>query len=130
MWKRFRCFLYTKLKVCRNISIIIHKANSITGVVKRSFECLDFSMLQLLYTVLVWLCVSYLESLPIGLLEQVQRQVTQQVFQLKDLPHSERLRNLNLPSLLHRRCRMDMIMVYKITQCLSGCPFENFFHYH
>ena len=38
-----------------------------------------------------------------------------------------RLRSFNLPSLLYRRHRMDMIMVYKMTQGISGCPFKKFF---
>jgi len=65
-------------------------------------------------------------QLLIHLLEQVQRRVTRQIFQLKDLSYSERLRSHNLPSLLCRRHRMDMIIIYKITQGLSGCHLKNF----
>ena len=90
-------------------------------------------MLRSLYTSLIRPHLDYASIIwnpyqlsDIRLLEQVQRRVTQQVFQLKDLPYDERLRSLNLPSLFYRRRRMDMIMIYKITHGISGCPFENF----
>ena len=116
-------------------SNIIHKVNAITGIVKRSCECLDSYMLRsLYYTSLICPHLDYVLIIwnpyqlgDIHLLEQVKRQVTRQVFQLKDLPYNERLRSLNLPSLFYRRHRMDMIMVYKITHGISGCPFENLF---
>jgi len=127
-------FFSPDLKFRKHISNIIHKANTIAGVIKRSFEYLDTTMLRTLYISLIRPHLDYASVIwnphqvgDIRLLEQVQRRVTRLVFQLKNAPYNERLRSLNLPSLLYRRRRMDMIMVYKIARGLSGCPFEKFF---
>ena len=45
-------------------------------------------------------------------LESVQRRATNP--SLYDLSYTERLQRLNLPSLLYRRSRMDLITAYKI----------------
>jgi hypothetical protein len=50
----------------------------------------------------------------IAKLESVQRSATKQVNGLKNLSYPDRLRRLKLPSLKYRRCRGDMIEVYKI----------------
>ena len=46
-------------------------------------------------------------------IENVQRRATKQLSHLKDLTYPERLRNLKLPSLEHRRARGDMIETFK-----------------
>ena len=75
-------------------------------------------------------CLNHYQVGEICLLEQVQRRETWWlVFQLKNVPYSPRLRIVNLPSLPHRKCRMDMIMMYKITQGLSGFPFDKILFY-
>ena len=47
-------------------------------------------------------------------LENVQRRATKLMPSLQNLPYSERLQNLNLPSLSYRCNRMDLIMTYNI----------------
>ena len=47
-------------------------------------------------------------------LENVQRRATNLIPSLRNLTYSERLQNLNLPSLSYRRNRMDLIMTSKI----------------
>ena len=58
-------------------------------------------------------------------LEKVQRRATKLVPELRDLDYTNRLVALNLPSLLYRRRRMDMITVFRIVHGLQGVPFEN-----
>jgi len=50
--------------------------------------------------------------------------------ELKIHPYQDRLSTLNLPNLVYRRRRMDMIMLYKIIHGLDGSPFDTFFMYH
>ena len=47
-------------------------------------------------------------------LENVQRRATKLIPSLQNLTYSERLQNLNLPSLSYCHNHMDLIMTYKI----------------
>ena len=47
------------------------------------------------------------------LLERVQRRATRMVPELRDLDYEDRLRKLDLPSLMYRRQRGDLIEVFK-----------------
>ena len=47
-------------------------------------------------------------------IERVQRRATKLIEDIKILSYEERLCNLNMPSLQHRRLRGDMIDIYKI----------------
>ena len=42
--------------------------------------------------------------------ERVQKRATRMILRIKDLPYTQRLKALNLPSLSYRRKRGDMIM--------------------
>ena len=66
----------------------------------------------------------------IQVLEKVQKCATKLVPDLRQLTYSKRLVALNLPSLLYRRRRMDMITVFKIVHGLEGVPFDNLFTFH
>ena len=46
-------------------------------------------------------------------MENVQHRATKLVPALKDLEYTDRLKQLDLPSMAYRRCRGDMIEVYK-----------------
>ena len=47
-------------------------------------------------------------------IERVQKRATKLIRNIKDLPYSERLKDLNLPSLSYSRRRGDMLQTYKI----------------
>ena len=119
------------------ISTIAHKANRLLGLIKRSFSYLEPQMLRLLYTTKIrphldYACVVWnpYQSGNIRLLEQVQRRVTKASPSLSHLSYHDRLKTLNLPSLLYKRRRMDMIMMYKILNGLEGLPFDDLFSFH
>ena len=76
------------------------------------------------YTVSVW--SPYKEKYKEAL-ESVQRACTKQIPGLRDLPYSERLKKLKLPTLAYRRTRCDMIECYKILNRIYNTKIENFF---
>ena len=52
----------------------------------------------------------------IALLEKVQRRATKLIPEIRNKPYQERLRSLDLPSLVYRRLRGDAIECYKYLQ--------------
>ena len=125
------------LKFSQHIKLITHKANSVIGIIKRSFSCLDQNMFRTLYISLVRPHLEYASEIwnlylmgDIQTLVKVQRWATKLVPGLRDLDYTNRPIALNLPSLLYRRQRMDMITVFRIVHGLQGVPFENLFQFH
>ena len=60
----------------------------------------------------------------INLIEGVQRRATQVMNDLKNLLYEEKLRKIDLPSLVYRRTRGDMIEVYKYTHGFYSTNFD------
>ena len=86
-----------------------------------NFNSRDADVIRLLYTTLVRPILDYSSTIwnphqmgVIRKLENVQRRSTKLIPSLQNLTYSERLKNLNLPSLSYRRNRIDLIMTYKI----------------
>lgn len=110
----------SNLKFSNHIQKAVNKGNRLLGLVRRSFEYLDATMVRQLYTALVRPHLEYGNSVwspqykkDVLLLENVQRRATRLVPQFKDIEYEERLQRLNLPSLTYRRLRGDLIEVYK-----------------
>ena len=61
------------------------------------------------------------------MIENVQRRATRILSTLRHLSYSERLRELNLPIILYRRRRADLIQVFKIIKGFDDIPMEDFF---
>ena len=113
-----------KLTFDKHITEKVNKANSIVGLIRRTFQFLDHKTFKLLYTSLVRPHLEYANPVwnpylkkHIDLIENVQRRATKMVPGLTNLTYEERLKKLNLPTLKYRRSRGDMIETYKI---LSG----------
>ena len=97
-----------------------NKGNQILGLIRRSFKFLDKQMMSQLYKGLVR---PHLEHANVvwspqyakdaKLLESVQQRATKMVPELKNLEYEERLKAMNLPSLVYRRRRGDLIEAYK-----------------
>lgn len=99
----------------------IAKANQVASMIRRSFHHLDVKMLADLFKSRVRPVLEYATSIwqpflkaDIINMEKVQRRATKLVGAIKNLPYSERLKTLRLPSLEYRRRRGRMIEVYKI----------------
>ena len=103
-----------------HISTKINKANSIMGLIRRTFCYLDAELFKKLYTTFVRPHLEYAQSVwsphlrtQIKQLENVQIRATKLVDGMKNMEYSERLEKLDLPTLLYRRERGDMIEIWK-----------------
>ena len=90
----------------------VNTANSIMGIVRRSFTYLDEEMFTLLLKALVRPHLEYAQYVwspylkkHINLIENVQRRPTKLIPSFRDLSYEERLRKLKLPTLRFRRLR-------------------------
>ena len=105
----------SELKFEEHISNKVNKANSIAGLIRRSFAHLDGPLLKRLYTTFVSAQATWSLSSQkfIDMLENVQKRATKMVDGLLALDYEERLRKLELPTLVYIRARGDMIEIYK-----------------
>ena len=134
---RLRVLFSSTLKYSHCVEEIVHKANRLLWLIKQS---LDPQMLCNLYTALVrphldYTCVIWnpRQLGDISTSEWVQKSATQVCSSLRHLysvPYNDQLVALNLQSLMYRRQRMDMIMMYNILHGLDGIPFDDLFSYH
>jgi hypothetical protein len=109
------------LKFSAHIAKCAAKANSMLGLINRTFSFIDKEMFLTLYKTLVRPHMEYASSVwypwlkkDIKILERVQKRATKIMDSIKHLSYSDRLRTLGLPTLEYRRKRFDMIQVYKI----------------
>ena len=110
-----------KLSFREQIDTKATKANTIMGIIRRTFTHMDKNTFMQLYRSMVrpHLEVSNSVWIPhqkqdIETLEQVQKRATRYIPGFKELPYDQRLRLLGLPTLTYRRVRGDMIEAYKI----------------
>ena len=103
-----------------HIASKIKKANSIMGLIRRSFNYLDCEMFKKLYVAFVRPHLEYSQVVWAPnlkkyktMIENVQRRATKLVDGLKTFEYHERLQILGLPTLAFRRARGDMIEMYK-----------------
>ena len=107
-------------KPSNHIAHAVCKANQILGLIRRSFTYIDCSLMRLLFTSLVRPHLEYGNAVwypylqkDIDLLESVQHRATRLVPGLAKMAYEDRLRRMNLPTLVYRRHRGDMIEAYK-----------------
>ena len=104
-----------------HISSKVNKANSIMGLIRRSFTHLDKSNFSKLFKALVRPHLEYANAAwhPItvkckGMIENVQRRATKFLPCCSGLEYEDCLKNLDLPCLAYRKLRGDMIEAYKM----------------
>ena len=122
-----------ELKFHKQTAAAIKKANGVLGVIKKSFALLDETTLPMLYKTLVRPHLEYGNVIwgpfykeDIKAIEKVQRRATKMVPALKDMSYNQRLHELELPSLAHRRMRGDMIYTNIYKDVYERSPYENF----
>ena len=110
-----------KLAFHTQTAAVTKKANSILAVIRKSFDFLDAKTMSILFKTLVRPIIEYCNTVwgPMFVgdqkrLERIQRRATRLVAEIRHLPYQDRLRILHLPSLVYRRRRGDMLMVYRI----------------
>ena len=115
-----------KLTFHSQTGLVTKKANTILAIIKKSFDCLNLTTLPILYKTLVRPILEYANTVwgPIYVgdqkkIERIQRRATKLLPELSQLPYQERLKKLNLPSLVYRRKRGEMLMVYRILTGLT-----------
>ena len=88
----------------------INKANAIMGLIRRSFSFLDGETFKKLYSSFVRPHIEYASTIwsphyrkHIRMIENVQIRATKYVGGMKDLSYEERLKKLDLPTLLFRK---------------------------
>ena len=108
------------LSFAEHISTKVRVANSMVGLIRRSFSYLNGKTFKKLYTAHVRPHLEYAQAAwapmsrkLINMLENVQIRATKLVDGFGNLDYAERLRRLDLPTLVYRRQRGDMIEVYK-----------------
>ena len=124
------------IKFSKHIATKINKANSILSLIKRSFEFMDKYTFVKLYTALVRPHLEFANVVwhpylvkDIVSLENLQKRATRLVTSLRTMSYTDRLKELRLPSLAHRRLRGDLIQTFKIVKGIDDCKFDKFFEY-
>ncbi len=91
------------------------------GMIRRSFVYLDIPTFRILFKAIIRPHLEYAQSvwspykkIDIRTIENVQRRASKMVPHLQNLNYEERLRKLDLPTLVYRRLGGDMVEVYKI----------------
>lgn len=110
----------SELSFEQHISEKVMKANSIMGLIRRSFTYLDSKVFRSLYVSFVRPHLEYAQVVwspklrkYVNMIEKVQRRATKLVDGFWNLPYEERLRLLDLPTLEFRRMMSDMVEVFK-----------------
>ena len=109
-----------ELKFVKHIENAASKSNQILGLIKRSFVYKNGEVVKKLFTSLVRPLLEYGNVVwyprynqDAVKLERVQRRATKMIQGLGKYSYEERLKLLDLPSLVYRRYRGDAIEVYK-----------------
>ena len=125
----------SNLKFNDHINMAANRANKMTRLVKRTFTYLDKPTLfnlykslnrtQVDYGNLIWFPV--LKKIRIN--ENTQRRATWLVPEMKHSSYEKRLEGLNIPILLYRRKRDDLIRVFKTLNGVDDISPDKFFKF-
>ena len=124
----------TDLKFSQHIQENITKANQRIGLIRRNFKYLNRTSFLMLYKSLVRPILEYCSPVWTVLyikhseaLERVQRHATKLLHGIKDLSYPQRLKILDLPTLIYRRRRADMLQIYRIIKGIDQLKQEEHF---
>ena len=125
------------LKFNKHVLNVVNRCKKLTGLIKRTFRFMDKRLFLQLYKTLIRSVVDYgiivwypSSRKNIQLIENIQKRATKTVPELKDMPYEERLRNLNLHTLLYRRQRFDLVQIFKIINGFDNIDISKFFTFN
>ena len=129
------CLFDRKLSFRQHMGCTVKKVNRMIGLTRRTFHYMDQEVFRLLFTSLMRPHMDYADCIwnphlkvdIIAQLENARRRATRLVPDLRDRCYEDRLRALNLPSLLYRRRRMDMIQTFRIMTGIDYLEASDFF---
>ena len=114
-------------KTSKQCATATTKAMTKLRIIKRSFKYFDKSCFTMLYKTYIRPQLEYCIQAwspglrrDIDMMEKVQRRATKMIPSLRSKPYHDRLEELKLYSLEHRRLRRDVIEAYKILNGLEG----------
>ena len=117
-----------------HISKITPTANCRLGIIRHTFHIIDKEGFLILYKSNVRPMLEYGISVWSPHLrkhkeiEQIQRKATRLIKRFEHYNYPERLQELNLPTLYYRRCRCDLIQVFRIIKQIDHINSDSFFH--
>ena len=121
-----------RLSFTDHVTAQVNKANRALGALRATYKYMDKYTFKHLYKSLIRPHVEY--ASPVwsvrtkynqDLLERVQRRATKIIPEIKHLSYTERLKVLNLPTLLYRRRRADVLQLYKILHGFDDFDLDN-----
>ena len=117
----------SELKFEDHISLKLKKANNMVGLIRRSFSHLRCDLFKQLYISFVRPHLEYAQAVwsshlrkHINMIENAQMRATKLLDGMGNLNYAERLKKLDLPTLVYRRARGDMIEIYKHFHTYDG----------
>ena len=121
-------------KFRKHCASVVKKSNSSLAIIKRTFANLNEKTVPILFKSIVRPQLEYgnviwgpFMKTDQKNIERIQRRATKLIPALKNSSYDERIFNLNLPSLMHRRRRHDMIYTYKIMTSIYNIDKEQLF---
>ena len=114
-------YISSNLKSQGQVNQATNKANSVLGMLKRTFVCREVIIWKKLYTTYIRPHLEFAVAVwnphqkgDIARLESVQRRATKVAQDMRGKEYRERLRLLDLTTLSERRKRGDLIQLFKL----------------
>ena len=124
----------SELKFVEHIEEVCNKGHQRIALIRRTFNYMDGKMFLVLYKSLIRPMLEYCSTVWSTMfkkdsekLEKVQRKATKLVGSIRDKDYPSRLRHLDLPSLVYRRRRTDLLQVYRYFSGLDQFRGEELF---
>ena len=125
------------LKFNKHVLNVVNRCKKLTGLVRRSFRFMNKILFLQLYKSLIRSIVDYgivvwypTSKKNIQLIENIQKRATKIVPEIRGYSYEERLRALNLPTLLYRRQRYDLIQIFKVINGFDNIDPSKFFTFN